>query len=179
MRVVSWLVVVASIGWLLAYHMRTSASLNLPAVNLDQVSGTALAHPNHDTAAALHKFAIRYTAAWNSQDPAQVASFYAHDGSITINGGDPHTGPAGLIQVASGFMTAFPDLDLTMVSLEEQGDFLIYHWTFSGTHAETGNRVRISGSETWRFSQNGLIAKSIGRYDPQEYERQVAFGYEP
>ncbi len=37
-------------------------------------------------------FAIRYTAAWSSQDPARVASFYAEDGSLTINGGEPSVG---------------------------------------------------------------------------------------
>ena len=37
----------------------------------------------------LQDFAARYTAAWCSQDPASVASFFAPRGSLTINDGEP------------------------------------------------------------------------------------------
>ncbi len=75
--------------------------------------------------------------------------------------------------MARGFLTAFPDLHLTMEALERSEQSVVYRWSFTGTHSETGNRVRISGSETWRLGDDGLIAESIGRYDPEDYERQV------
>ena len=106
-----------------------------------------------------------------------MAAFYATDGRITINEGAPYVGVAGLTEMAQGFLTEFPDLDLNMQSLEEEDGRFVYHWTFTGTHAETGHNVRISGSETWRFNDDGLIAESIGQFDTREYERQVAEGF--
>ena len=117
-----------------------------------------------------------YTAAWNSHDPTRVAGFFAIDGSITINDGSPYQGTAGLVEMAEGFMSEFPDIELSMNSVDEVDGRIVYHWTFSGTHSETGNAVRIHGSETWRFDNDGLIVESIGQYDAGEYERQVAEG---
>lgn len=56
----------------------------------------------------LKEFAARYTAAWCSQDPASVATFYAENGSLKINDGAPSVGRAALTAAAQGFMTTFP-----------------------------------------------------------------------
>lgn len=47
-----------------------------------------------DLEAAFQTLADTYTAAWNSGDPKQVASFFASDGQISINGGDALFGTA-------------------------------------------------------------------------------------
>jgi hypothetical protein len=44
--------------------------------------------------AELKQFAVKYTAAWCSQNAASVAAFFAEDGSLKINEGDPSS--AGL-----------------------------------------------------------------------------------
>lgn len=49
-----------------------------------------------------------------------------------------------------------------------------FHWTFTGTSAETGNAVRISGFEEWTLADDGLVLRSLGSYDQAEYDRQVA-----
>jgi uncharacterized protein (TIGR02246 family) len=41
---------------------------------------------------AVAKMATDYTAAWNSKSAEAVASFFAEDGEIIINNGDPWTG---------------------------------------------------------------------------------------
>jgi uncharacterized protein (TIGR02246 family) len=41
-------------------------------------------------------FATRYTAAWCSQDAASVAAFFAEDGSLQINDGEPSVGRAAI-----------------------------------------------------------------------------------
>ncbi|HEU0304812.1 MAG TPA: hypothetical protein VFR32_09565, partial [Gaiellaceae bacterium] len=51
-----------------------------------------------------------------------------------------------------------------------------YHWTFTGTSAETGNAVRISGFEEWTLSDDGPVLRSLGNYDQAEYDRQLAHG---
>jgi len=122
-------------------------------------------------------FAVRYTKAWCSQDPARVASFFAKQGSLTVNGGPPAVGREAIAGVAQGFMTAFPDLRVTMDGVTDLGEQALYRWTLTGTNTGpggTGRPVRISGHEEWRLSPEGLIAESVGRFDAADYQRQLA-----
>ena len=66
----------------------------------------------------LNDFAIRYTAAWCSQNAASVAAHFAERGSLTINGGEPAVGRAAITAAAQGFMTAFPDMVVKMDRLD-------------------------------------------------------------
>lgn len=132
-------------------------------------------------AAALTEFATRYTAAWCSQEAAQVASFFAEQGSLQINAGAPAVGRTAITASAQGFMTAFPDMVVTMDSVFTVGDGAVYRWTLTGTNTGpggTGRAVRISGYEEWTFGTDGLIAASKGHYDEAEYQRQLG-GREP
>ena len=52
-------------------------------------------------------FARRYTAAWCSQDPARVASFFAENGSLRINAGASSVGRGAITAAALKFMTDF------------------------------------------------------------------------
>jgi len=127
-------------------------------------------------AATLNEFATRYTAAWCSQRAADVAAFFAEDGWLKINDANPAIGRPAIAADAQGFMTAFPDLVVTMDRLEVEGDGAIYHWTLAGTNTGpggTGNAVRISGYEEWHIGADGLIAESRGHFDEAEYQRQL------
>jgi len=141
---------------------------------------TACSQETGDMAPAdLTEFAADYTAAWGSQDPASVAAFFAEDGSLRINDGEPWIGRAAITATAQSFMTALPDMVLVMDSLGRAGDRVAYHWTLTGTNTGpggTGNAVRISGFEEWRFGPDGLIANSQGHLDEAEYQRQLAMG---
>ena len=124
-------------------------------------------------------FAVRYTKAWNSQDPASVAACYAENGSLSVNAGPPAVGRSAIADVARGFMTTFPDMEVIMDDLVRDAEGTTYHWTLVGTNTGpggTGKRVRISGYERWRFSPDGLIAESAGHFDGAEYERQLKHG---
>jgi hypothetical protein len=128
----------------------------------------------------LQDFARRYTDAWCSQDPAQVAAHYAPDGSLAINGGEPAIGRPALTEVAQSFMSAFPDLQVLFDDLVFRDDGCVeYHWTLAGTNSGpggTGNRVLISGFEEWTIGDDGLIAESQGHYDQAEWDRQLQHG---
>jgi len=129
--------------------------------------------------ADITEFATDYTAAWGSQDPASVAAFFAEDGSLRINDGEPSIGQAAITATAQSFMTALPDMMLVMDSLGRVGDRVTYHWTLTGTNTGpggTGNAVQISGFEEWLFGPDGLIANSQGHMDEAEYERQLKTG---
>jgi hypothetical protein len=124
----------------------------------------------------LQVFATDYTRAWCSQDPERVASCFAPNGTLTINGGAPATGRAAIALSARGFMTAFPDLTVTMDGLEIGDREVEYRWTLTGTNSGpggTGRPVRISGSERWVFDPTGVVASSIGAFDAASYERQL------
>ncbi len=126
----------------------------------------------------LREFAARYTAAWCSQDAASVAAFYSPNGYLAINGGAPAVGRVAITASAQSFMTAFPDLVVTMDDLVVQADRVLYRWTLAGSNTGpggTGHRVRISGVEDWRIGSDGLVAESLGSFDSAEYQRQIGF----
>ena len=118
------------------------------------------------------ELARSYTEAWCSHDPARVAAHYAPGGTIAINGGEA----AGIAEVAESFIAAFPDIEVLMDDLIVRDDVVEYHWTFTGTSAETGKWVRIPGFEEWTIGVDGLIASSRGSYDEAEYDRQLEHG---
>lgn len=55
------------------------------------------------TSDELTNFAKRYTEAWCSQDPEKVAVFYAKDGKISVNDGQP----TAIAEVARGLESYF------------------------------------------------------------------------
>jgi uncharacterized protein (TIGR02246 family) len=125
------------------------------------------------------EFAKRYAKAWCSQNPESVAACFAKDGSLKVNNNVPAVGRATIAEIARGFMRDFPDMTVTFDKLTPRGDRTAFHWTLTGTYAETGKRVRISGYELWKISDDGLIAESTGHFDAAEYERQLRHGVEP
>jgi predicted ester cyclase len=127
----------------------------------------------------LNEFAIRYTAAWCSQNAASVASFFAAGGSLRINEGTPSVGRTAITAAAQEFMTAFPDMVVKMDRLGVDGGRITFHWTLIGTNTGpggTGKAVRISGYEEWRIGADDLIAESRGHFDEAEYQRQLKTG---
>ena len=122
------------------------------------------------------QFGQDYTKAWNSLDPEKVVSFYAQDGSLTINNGTPAMGREQLAATVGAYMEAFPDMHLSMDSLVEGAGTYKYYWTFKGTNTGpggTGNKVDFSGSEEWTMNDDGLVQTSIGSYDANDYNNQV------
>jgi predicted ester cyclase len=124
-------------------------------------------------------FAERYTAAWCSGEPGSVSDFFAPSGSLAVNDNPPAAGRSTITEVARSFMATFPDMRVLMDDLREKGDRTEYHWTLVGTSTGPGGigqRVRISGYESWEIGDDGLIATSQGHFDAAEYERQLCEG---
>ncbi len=120
----------------------------------------------------IQQLAREYTEAWCSRDPRRVAAHYATDGPTAINGGEP----APIEVVAESFVAAFPDIEVFMDDLVVIDDIVEYHGTFTGTSAETGKSVRITGFEEWTIGADGRIVESRGHYDQAEYDRQLREG---
>ena len=125
----------------------------------------------------LNAFGTRYAAAWCSQNAASVASFFAEDGSLEINDGAPAIGRAAITAAAQGFMTAFPDMVVTMDGVDHDGDRAVFHWTLIGTNTGpggSGRPVRISGYEEWTIGPDGLVAASKGHFNEADDNRQLS-----
>ena len=70
----------------------------------------------------LTRFARCYAKAWCSQNPENVAVFFAENGSLTVNDGPPAVGRVAIAEVARGFMSTFPDMVVTFDKLEPQSN---------------------------------------------------------
>src|SRR5258706_9613178 len=113
----------------------------------------------------LTTFGKRYSDAWCSQKSESVAAFFAANGSLKVNADSPAVGREAITKVAQGFMTAFPDMIVSMDSLITKPNETEFHWTLTGTNSGpggTGKKVKISGFELWHFDKDGLIQESIG-----------------
>ena len=119
------------------------------------------------------RLAEAYTAAWNTGSSEAVAAFFAADGTIVINRGEPWTGRAGVRKMAEGFFADVPDLALVCDGVRAAGDHIVYLWTFTGTHARTKNPLRIAGWEEWDLDQDHKVRASRGWFDADDYARQV------
>ncbi len=117
-----------------------------------------------------------YATAWSSNDPEGVASYYAEDGEIAINGGDTLKGRAAIAEMAAGFYAEFPDLKVYCDDFRLAGTNALFAWTLEGHHSETGKHVKVPGWEEWELTDAGEVAVSRGRFDAEEYDRQVRDG---
>lgn len=122
------------------------------------------------------KFGEDYSLAWSSQNPKKVAEFFASDGLLQVNDGEPAVGTEAITAVAKGFMDAFPDMIVSMDSLVTKSGKTRFYWTLTGTNnapGGTGNKVKISGFEEWTFNKEGLVQESRGHFDAEDYNRQL------
>jgi uncharacterized protein (TIGR02246 family) len=130
----------------------------------------------------LTDFATRYAAAWSGQDPVAFASFYAEDASFRINDGEPSVGRAAIEQTAREFMTAFPDMHIRLIEVRREGEYVEFHWRWTGTNSGpggTGSTVDLVGFEQWTIGDDGLILQTQGHMDDAEYQRQLEAGTKP
>lgn len=125
---------------------------------------------------ALEHMAEAYTAAWNSKSAEAVASYFAEDGRIVINRGDPWEGRGRVAEMAAGFYADVPDLTLSCDLVRTAGDHAVYVWTFTGHHSGTRNPLNIRGWEEWDIDTDGKVKESRGWFDAADYARQVEGG---
>jgi predicted ester cyclase len=111
-----------------------------------------------------------------ARTPGCVAAFFSTGGSLTINGGAPAIGRNAIHEVVQGFMTAFPDLVLTMDGVQIEAERTVYRWTFAGANTGpggAGQKVVFIGSEECEIGADGLITGSFGHFDEADYRRQL------
>jgi hypothetical protein len=129
-----------------------------------------------DEIGKVNEFAIKYAAAWSSQNPEMLASFYSENGLLQVNDAEPSVGRDAITETARSFMSAFPDMVVKLDELRWVNDQVQFHWHWTGTNTGpggNGNSVNLRGYEQWTMDANGLIIQSMGHYDEAEYQRQM------
>jgi len=123
--------------------------------------------------ADLKKFAKRYAAAWCSQNLESVASFFAENGTLSVNDGPPAVGRAAITEIARGFMRTFPDMVVTMDDLKIGGRSscdAAFHWTLTGTSTDRAARENAFESAATNFGRSTMEpagAERHGRESPR------------
>ena len=123
----------------------------------------------------------RHQQSFASQSAATIAADHVENGTFYSPAAGTVTGRAEIQKVYEYWLTAFPDMVLTMDSVRLVDAGAEYFWTFQGTNSGpggSGQRVKFSGYEEWTLSETGLIARSLGHFDEAEYNHQLQFGVE-
>ena len=162
-----------------ANYGKSACRLLVVVVTAFFVASSCLSQEGLKNSRDLTEFATRYAAAWSGQDPIALASFYAENGTLRVNDGEPSVGRDAVAATARSYMAAFPDITIRLVELRQAGDDIEFHWRWTGTNTGpggTGNAVDLQGYEQWTLDENGLILESLGHFDEAEYQRQLNAG---
>ncbi|MDP6646495.1 MAG: nuclear transport factor 2 family protein, partial [Rhodospirillales bacterium] len=87
----------------------------------------------------LDDLATRYTDAWNSKIPENVAAFHVSSSRISINRGEAYVGHDALMAMAADFHADVPDLVLRNDGIRSAGNHVVFLWTFTGHDSQSGN----------------------------------------
>ncbi len=103
-----------------------------------------------------------------------------------------HAGPENVVGIEGmagyykSLLSAFSDIKFTINNIFGEGDQLVKHWTFKGTHTgdffgipATGNKVEISGSTIVRMSKDGRIAEERDFMDNMSLLAQLGVVSDP
>jgi steroid delta-isomerase-like uncharacterized protein len=95
----------------------------------------------------------------------------AADYVYTAPGTPEMRGPEGFKQLIGGYVSAFPDLQMTILDLVAEGDKVVTRWSATGTHrgelmgiAPTGKRATVVGMVMSRCV-GGKIAEEVEVFD--------------
>ena len=125
----------------------------------------------------------RFFGAW-SDGKADVLDEVLADDAVVHYGDTPNMGREGLKQLAEAFFEAFPDGEVTLGEIVENGDRVAATWTYTGTHTgtlfgipPTGKRFRADGMNMERV-QDGRIVEHWSVFDQMTAFRQLGLAPE-
>jgi steroid delta-isomerase-like uncharacterized protein len=129
-----------------------------------------------DAAVAAESIATRWSAAWNSHDPAKVAALFAEDGVYEdIPFGSTNRGAAALRKYAADYFAAVPDMKTVVTGSALRNGSGYVEWVFSGTDVglyKTGKPFSIRGVSIIA-TKNGKVTRDRDYYDLAALMKQV------
>jgi steroid delta-isomerase-like uncharacterized protein len=138
-------------------------------VNL--ISDAAVSDP-----AAVEGFALRWGTAWNDHDADAVAALCAEDLVYDEPAlGDTVYGRDAIRNFVVATDAAFPDHQFWLEGLyaDVRRRAVVVAWRFTGTHAESGQKIEFHGDDRLELREDGLIGTYRCLYDHNLVLRQL------
>src|SRR5262245_8804598 len=117
--------------------------------------------------------------AWNTRDFDRFGSLMAPGAVLHVAGRDVPCDPAGTRAIAEEWTTAFPDWRFTLLGLVAEGDRVVAHIPYSGTHRgaivgvePTGRSCTVDEMVVFRVA-DGRIAEAWEVFDEAGMWRQL------
>lgn len=111
-------------------------------------------------------------AAWNSHDPARVATHYTEDCyGLDVAVARPQIGREGVQAMFAAYYHAFPDLEITPDDTIIDGDHVALFWTARATHLGPILNIPASGRPVTARGvnrlvlQDGLVCETLTIWD--------------
>ena len=102
-------------------------------------------------------------ALWNNHELTTIDELYSADSVLQYPGQPPIRGRDQLRQFVEMYLSAFPDLSMTIDDMIAEGDRVACRYTQQGTHegrllglAPTHNRIQITGIAIRRFEDRAV-----------------------
>jgi steroid delta-isomerase-like uncharacterized protein len=135
------------------------------------------------TALEAHKAIVRsFVDAWNSRDFGRFDDLMGGSAVLHIAGADVPCHPAGTRAIAQEWTTAFPDWHFDVRALIAEGDLVVAHMPYTGTHRQaiagvpaTGRSCLVDEIVIFRMD-SGKIAEAWEVYDEAGMWRQLGAG---
>ena len=122
----------------------------------------------------ISRMAVAHVAAWTRNRAEDTALMFAPDASISVNGGEPHSGHAEIIANAQALMDQFTGLVVRCRETRVAGSRAVLVWTLEGLHTQSGNYVILPGWQEWELNGDLKVHRSRAFYDVADFERQIA-----
>ena len=134
----------------------------------------------HDHDLEANKTIVRgFVAAWNTRDFDRFDALMADEAVLHVGGGDVPCNPAGTRAIAQEWTVAFPDWRFELRALVAEGDQVVAHMPYSGTHRApivgvqpTGRSCTVDEVVIFRIA-DGKIAEAWEVYDEAGMWRQL------
>jgi steroid delta-isomerase-like uncharacterized protein len=127
-------------------------------------------------AAAAESIATKWSAAWNSHDPAKIVALFAGDGVYEdVPFGSTNRGTAALRKYAEDYFAAVPDMKTVVTGSSLKSGSGYVEWVFSGTDVglyKTGKTFSVRGVSIIA-AKNGKITRDRDYYDLAALMKQV------
>ena len=114
----------------------------------------------------------RVLAAWNSHDPAHVATHYTEDClGLDVAIARPQIGREGVQSMFAAYYHAFPDLEIIPDDMIVDGDHVAIFWTARATHLGPILKIPPSGRAVTARGvnrlvlQDGLVCETLTIWD--------------
>ena len=88
---------------------------------------------------------LSFVEAWNRRDFNRFASLMAPDAVLHVGGGEVPCDPSGTRAIAEKWTMAFPDYRFSLLGVVAEGDRVVLHMPYGGTHRGTIAGVEPTG----------------------------------